>query len=83
MRYISLQASLLRGITALTTYRAPLSFFSNTDVGILMNHFSEDMQLFDMTLPLAALNTTACKCFNSSVRDISDKDQLLPFPLFN
>ncbi|KAK2669796.1 AAA ATPase domain [Fusarium oxysporum f. sp. vasinfectum] len=38
---------------------APLSFFSATDIGVLMNHFSEDMQLFDMTLPLAALNTTA------------------------
>jgi hypothetical protein len=32
-----------------------------------MNHFSEDMQLFDMTLPLAALNTTACKCSNYSM----------------
>lgn len=63
MRYLSLLASFLRGITALTAYRAPLSFFSNTDVGTLMNHFSEDMQLFDMTLPLAALNTTACKCY--------------------
>ncbi|KAF5580564.1 ABC transporter integral membrane type 1 [Fusarium subglutinans] len=38
---------------------APLSFFSATDIGVLMNHFSEDMQLFDMSLPLAALNTTA------------------------
>ncbi|CAJ0544905.1 Ff.00g084500.m01.CDS01 [Fusarium sp. VM40] len=59
VRMVSQSALYFHSVILQSTMRAPLSFFSNTDVGTLMNHFSEDMQLFDMTLPLAALNTTA------------------------
>ena len=40
-----------------TVLRAPMSFFSTTDVGVTINRFSQDLQLIDMDLPLAALNT--------------------------
>ncbi|KAI9745821.1 MAG: hypothetical protein M1818_000502 [Claussenomyces sp. TS43310] len=36
---------------------APMSFFSLTDVGKTTNRFSQDLQLIDMELPLALLNT--------------------------
>lgn len=36
-----------------------MSFFTNTDSGITMNRFSQDLQLIDMELPIAALNTFA------------------------
>jgi hypothetical protein len=38
---------------------APMSFFTNTDSGVTMNRFSQDLQLIDMELPIAALNTFA------------------------
>lgn len=34
-----------------------MSFFVNTDTGVTMNRFSQDLQLIDMELPVAALNT--------------------------
>jgi hypothetical protein len=36
-----------------------MSFFSTIDTGITLNRFSQDLQLIDMELPLAALNTFA------------------------
>ncbi|KAL5315776.1 hypothetical protein ACEPPN_016647 [Leptodophora sp. 'Broadleaf-Isolate-01'] len=36
-----------------------MSFFSSTDIGVTLNRFSQDLQLIDMDLPLAALNTFA------------------------
>ncbi|KAK2853332.1 hypothetical protein FQN49_005174 [Arthroderma sp. PD_2] len=42
-----------------TVLSAPLSFFSTTDQGVTMNRFSQDLQLIDMELPVAALNTFA------------------------
>jgi ATP-binding cassette, subfamily C (CFTR/MRP), member 1 len=36
-----------------------MSFFVNTDSGVTMNRFSQDLQLIDMELPIAALNTFA------------------------
>lgn len=42
-----------------TTLNAPMSFFATTDTGITLNRFSQDLQLIDMDLPLAALNTVA------------------------
>ncbi|KAK7591993.1 hypothetical protein V3481_006629 [Fusarium oxysporum f. sp. vasinfectum] len=59
VRMVSRSALYFHSVVLQSTMSAPLSFFSATDIGVLMNHFSEDMQLFDMTLPLAALNTTA------------------------
>ena len=42
-----------------TVLQAPMSFFATTDTGITINRFSQDLQLIDMDLPLAALNTFA------------------------
>ena len=39
-----------------TVLAAPMSFFSTTDTGITLNRFSQDLQLIDMDLPVAALN---------------------------
>ncbi|KAJ6134374.1 ABC transporter integral membrane type 1 [Penicillium sp. IBT 18751x] len=36
---------------------SPMSFFHGTDVGQTVNRFSQDLQLIDMELPLAVLNT--------------------------
>ncbi|POR39545.1 ABC transporter [Tolypocladium paradoxum] len=41
-----------------TAMRAPMSFISRTDTGALINRFSQDMQLVDMTLPGALVNTS-------------------------
>ncbi|TAQ85919.1 hypothetical protein B7494_g5754 [Chlorociboria aeruginascens] len=38
---------------------APMTFFSSTDTGVTVNRFSQDLQLIDMELPIAALNTFA------------------------
>lgn len=43
------------------TFSAPMSFFASTDSGVTMNRFSQDLQLIDMELPIAALNTFASK----------------------
>lgn len=40
-----------------TVLSAPMSFFVNTDSGETLNRFSQDLQLIDMELPIAALNT--------------------------
>ncbi|KAJ6779807.1 hypothetical protein PWT90_01499 [Aphanocladium album] len=39
-----------------TTFFAPLSFFSATDSGVTLNRFSQDLQLVDNELPMAALD---------------------------
>lgn len=36
-------------------------FFSTTDSGSILNRFSQDLQLIDMELPIAAINTFASK----------------------
>lgn len=36
-----------------------MSFFAHTDSGVTLNRFSQDLQLIDMELPIAALNTFA------------------------
>lgn len=38
---------------------SPMTFFSTTDTGVTLNRFSQDLQLIDMELPVAALNTFA------------------------
>lgn len=40
-----------------TLIRAPLSFFTSTDTGIVTNLFSQDLNLIDTELPNALLNT--------------------------
>ncbi|KAJ5740717.1 hypothetical protein N7493_000589 [Penicillium malachiteum] len=42
-----------------TVLRAPMLFFSTTDSGSILNRFSQDLQLIDMELPIAAINTVA------------------------
>ncbi|KAL1981958.1 hypothetical protein VTN96DRAFT_1970 [Rasamsonia emersonii] len=42
-----------------TVLSAPTTFFSTTDTGVTLNRFSQDLQLIDMDLPVAALNTFA------------------------
>lgn len=44
-----------------TVLSAPMSFFVKTDSGVTLNRFSQDLQLIDMELPTAALNTFASK----------------------
>ncbi|KAJ5618483.1 ABC transporter integral membrane type 1, partial [Penicillium herquei] len=48
----TMHASLLRGVLD-----SPMSYFHNTDIGQTTNRFSQDLQLIDMELPLAVLNT--------------------------
>ncbi|KAJ5893959.1 hypothetical protein N7495_005650 [Penicillium taxi] len=40
-----------------TVLSAPMLFFSTTDSGAILNRFSQDLQLVDMELPIAAINT--------------------------
>ncbi|KAJ8118405.1 hypothetical protein OPT61_g603 [Boeremia exigua] len=40
-----------------TLVRAPLSFFTTTDMGVITNLFSQDLNLIDTELPEATLNT--------------------------
>ncbi|KAJ5201107.1 hypothetical protein N7449_005910 [Penicillium cf. viridicatum] len=40
-----------------TLIQAPLSFFTNTDTGVVINLFSQDLNLIDTELPNATLNT--------------------------
>lgn len=38
-------------------HRAPMTFFATTDIGITTNRFSQDLELIDMELPLALIQT--------------------------
>ncbi|KAK1659593.1 ABC transporter [Colletotrichum godetiae] len=49
----SLHLTVLRAVI-----RAPMSFLAKTDTGVLVNRFSQDMQLVDMTLPGALVNAS-------------------------
>ncbi|EFQ25789.1 ABC transporter transmembrane region [Colletotrichum graminicola M1.001] len=49
----SLHLTVLRAVV-----RAPMSFLAKTDTGVLVNRFSQDMQLVDMTLPGALVNAS-------------------------
>ncbi|KAF2186291.1 canalicular multispecific organic anion transporter 1 [Zopfia rhizophila CBS 207.26] len=42
-----------------TVLSSPMTFFSTIDTGVTLNRFSQDLQLIDMELPVAALNTFA------------------------
>ncbi|KNG85917.1 ABC multidrug transporter [Aspergillus nomiae NRRL 13137] len=39
-----------------TVLSAPMLYFSKTDSGAILNRFSQDLQLIDMELPVAAIN---------------------------
>lgn len=42
-----------------TVLSAPMVYFAGTDSGNILNRFSQDLQLIDMELPIAAINTVA------------------------
>jgi ATP-binding cassette, subfamily C (CFTR/MRP), member 1 len=46
----NLHAIILRAVM-----RAPMSFLSNTETGLLMNRFSQDLRLVDLILPRSFL----------------------------
>ncbi|KAF5690358.1 major facilitator family transporter [Fusarium denticulatum] len=46
--------------TLATLIQAPLSFFTQTDTGVITNLFSQDLNLIDTELPDALLNTLFC-----------------------
>ncbi|KUJ16558.1 multidrug resistance-associated protein [Mollisia scopiformis] len=47
----------LHWILTRVVFAAPLSFFTNTDSGIILNRFSQDMTIVDIQLPIALLQT--------------------------
>jgi ATP-binding cassette subfamily C (CFTR/MRP) protein 1 len=53
-----------------TVFGAPLSFFSATENGSILNRFSQDLQLIDQDLPAAVLGLSSRKCYTSVVRII-------------
>ncbi|PYI24792.1 P-loop containing nucleoside triphosphate hydrolase protein [Aspergillus violaceofuscus CBS 115571] len=53
-----LHADLLSSIMRPNTFSAPLSWPNDTTSGDILNRFSQDLELVDMTLPLAAVNAT-------------------------
>ncbi|KAI1248908.1 hypothetical protein MGN70_010111 [Eutypa lata] len=46
----------LHRIILAAVMRAPMSFFSETETGVLVNRFSQDLRLADLTLPGAIIN---------------------------
>ncbi|KAL4941343.1 hypothetical protein BDV06DRAFT_223239 [Aspergillus oleicola] len=66
-----------------TVLNAPMLFFSITDSGSILNRFSQDLQLIDMELPIAAINTFAtfvlCIC-QMIFMGIASKYAAISFP---
>lgn len=44
-------------LNTILLHRAPMTFFARTDIGITTNRFSQDLELIDMELPLALIQT--------------------------
>jgi ATP-binding cassette, subfamily C (CFTR/MRP), member 1 len=55
IRMIPRSAIYLHGKLLDTVENAPLSFFTSTDAGQILNRFSQDLSVIDMELPLAGL----------------------------
>ena len=53
---VTLSGTALHSNALKTVLTAPLSFFTNTDIGVVTNLFSQDMMIIDSELPLALLN---------------------------
>ncbi|KAK7747489.1 hypothetical protein SLS53_001744 [Cytospora paraplurivora] len=54
---IGLSGSALHKAALQTVVNAPLRFFTTTDTGVIINHFSQDMTIIDGDLPFALVNT--------------------------
>ncbi|KAF7719382.1 Uncharacterized protein PECH_004876 [Penicillium ucsense] len=66
-----------------TVLAAPMFFFSTTDMGSILNRFSQDLQLIDMELPIAAINTvvTVFLCLAQMILiGVSSKYAAISFP---
>ncbi|EAW07798.1 putative ABC multidrug transporter [Aspergillus clavatus NRRL 1] len=67
-----------------TVLSAPMSFFAATDSGSILNRFSQDLQLIDMELPVAAINTfaTLMLCLAQMIlMGIASKYAAISFPM--
>ncbi|KAH1363877.1 hypothetical protein KXX63_005425 [Aspergillus fumigatus] len=67
-----------------TVLNAPMSFFAATDSGSILNRFSQDLQLIDMELPVAAINTfaTLILCLAQMIlMGIASRYAAISFPL--
>ncbi|KGO78093.1 ABC transporter, integral membrane type 1 [Penicillium italicum] len=67
-----------------TVLSAPMLFFSTTDSGSILNRFSQDLQLIDMELPVAAINTvvTFFLCLaQMALIGVSSKYAAISFPI--
>ncbi|RAH80143.1 P-loop containing nucleoside triphosphate hydrolase protein [Aspergillus japonicus CBS 114.51] len=58
IRMISISAERLHADLLSSIMSAPLSWLNDTTSGDILNRFSQDLELVDMTLPLAAVNAT-------------------------
>ncbi|PYI12622.1 P-loop containing nucleoside triphosphate hydrolase protein [Aspergillus sclerotiicarbonarius CBS 121057] len=57
LNYMAIRSGAALHLSALRTVtRAPLSFFSKTDLGMVTNHFSQDITLIDGELPGSIIN---------------------------
>ncbi|CAI4214351.1 unnamed protein product [Parascedosporium putredinis] len=54
--HVTLSGTRLHNNALRTVVTAPLSFLTNTDIGVVTNLFSQDMTLIDGELPMALLN---------------------------
>ena len=50
-----LGAKALHLVLVKSTLRAPMSFFEKTDTSIMLNRFSQDMTLLDLSLPMSTI----------------------------
>ncbi|KAL4766171.1 putative ABC multidrug transporter [Aspergillus foveolatus] len=63
---------------------APMQYFSVTDSGSILNRFSQDLQLIDMELPVAVINTFAILVlciFSMIFMGIASKYAAISFPI--
>ncbi|RDW76399.1 putative ABC multidrug transporter [Aspergillus mulundensis] len=67
-----------------TVLSAPMLFFSTTDSGSILNRFSQDLQLIDMELPIAVINTFSILMlclFSMIFMGIASKYAAVSFPI--
>ncbi|PYH46501.1 ABC transporter [Aspergillus saccharolyticus JOP 1030-1] len=57
LKIVAKTASVIHSRLLRTVLNAPMAFFATTDSGITINRFSQDLELIDMELPLAVLQT--------------------------